>query len=309
MGHATRAAAILRQVRRLGHRSVLALTNARLPLALEHERIPFLRLPDDSPDVLRGRLHRELARLRPRVLVVDVFPSGLHGELLGVLPRLQCRKVLVYRHVQPRLAEEVAAARSLFDRVLLAEEPAAPLAGPTVECWPILLRDADELLPRSEAKARLGVRDRQTVALGVSSEDPAWTRRFFGLLGKAWQRLQPRAVLRLATPHRLGDDLPLVHHYPLVELFNGVEVVVGPSGYNLFHEAQACGLETVFLPRPRAHDDQFWRARAARVADSPEALERLLAEALEAARFKPTSPPRFANGAATAARAIVELLR
>jgi len=311
MGHATRAAAILRQLQRQGGESFLALTNARLPLPFERERIPFLHFTNNAPDVLRSQVPQAIVELAPHVLVVDVFPHGIVGDLTDVLPKLSCRKLLVYRHLQEPFAARAREAMSHFDCALLAEEPPTPLPCPVVPCGPLLLRNAEELLPRAEAKTRLGVAEDETVVLGVSSESEEWTQDFFALLNKIWRRLQPQAQLRLAafpSPLHPFTPSPLhVGHYPLIELFNGVDVVVGASGYNLFHEAQACGVEAIFLPQPRRYDDQFWRARAASVAGSPEELEEWLKEKLELCQTKQKSEAQFENGAAVAARAIAEL--
>lgn len=313
MGHATRAAAILRQLRRLGGASFLALTNARLPLPFEREGIPFLHFTDNAPDALRAQVPPAIADLAPHVLVVDVFPHGIVGELTDVLPKLSCRKLLVYRHVREPFAAKMREAMSHFDCALLAEEPPTPLPCPVVPCCPLLLRNAEELLPRAEAKARLGVAEDETVVLGVSSDDAEWTRDFFALLDKIWRRLKPQAQWRFAAlpspRHPITSSPPLhVGHYPLIELFNGVDVIIGASGYNLFHEAQACGVEAIFLPQPRRYDDQFWRAREATVARSPEELERLLYEKLETCRLKPLQAAQFTNGARAAAQAIAQWL-
>ncbi len=315
MGHATRAAAILRQLRRLGYESLLALTNARLPLPFEREGIPFLHFTDNAPDVLRVQVPQAIVALAPQVLVVDVFPHGIVGELTDVLASLSCRKVLVYRHVQEPFAAQAREAMSHFDCALLAEEPPTPLPCPAVPCCPLLLRNADELLPRAAAKTRLGVAEDETVVLGVSSESEEWTEDFFALLDKIWRRLKPQAQLRFAAlpsppaPLPQGGRGEFVSHYPLIELFNGVDVVVGASGYHLFHEAQACGVEAIFLPQPRRYDDQFWRARNARVARGPEELERLLYETLETCRLKPLTAAQFTNGCRAAAQAMAQWLK
>ena len=311
MGHATRAAAILRQLRRLGCESFLALTNARLPLPFEREGIPFLHFTDNAPDVLRVQVPQAIVELAPQVLVVDVFPHGIVGELTDVLASLSCRKVLVYRHLQEPFAAKAREAMSHFDCVLLAEEPPTPLPCPVVPCCPLLLRNAEELLPRAEAKTRLQVTEDETVVLCVSSESEEWTEDFFALLDKIWRRLKPQAQLRFAALPSPPAPLPhcgrgeFVSHYPLIELFNGVDVIIGASGYNLFYEAQACGVGAIFLPQSRRYDDQFWRAREANVARSPEELERQLKEMLELCRMKQKREAGFQNGAASAAQAII----
>ncbi|MHB9026978.1 MAG: hypothetical protein ACYC7E_22815 [Armatimonadota bacterium] len=305
-GHVTRATAILRQLRRLGCRTSLAITNARQPTPFIQEGIEFLSPETDAPAVLQALVLDTLDRYTPQVLVVDVFANGIVGELSPLLPSLTCKKVLVFRYLREEFFARVQEALPHFDRVLLAEEPGEPLPVPTVPCHPILIRDAEELLPRAAAKARLGVGENERVVLGVSSGEAAWTYDFFLLLQKVWRRLHPAAQLRLAAPYPVGSGPLFVEHYPLLELFNGVDLVVGASGYNLFHETQACGVPAIFLPQPRRFDDQRWRARAAHTAANPVELESLLRG--ELAALSPRASAHYHNGALTAAQAIAELL-
>lgn len=296
MGHVTRAAAILRQLRRFGITRTLALTNALNPLPLQHEALPYHHVASD-PATVRDHVPRWLMDHLPRVLVMDVFPHGILQELADVLPQLPCRKVLVSRYLQEPYRQLVRTARQDFDAILCAESSAS-IPG-AVACEPILVRDAGELLPRAEARRRLGVQDAQPVVLGVSSGDAAWEATFFALLRKAWRHLAPDAHLRLVSPRLAG-------HYPLIELFNGVDIVVGASGYNLFHEVRATGVHGIFLPQPRRYDDQSWRAGGACVVESPEGLEIALRDALAHASTRGAA--QYANGAVTAARAIAAML-
>jgi len=300
LGHATRAAAILRRVRRLGNPSLLAFVTTPHALPLEVEGIPYHRPADLSPEGLRSAAETLIRECNPRVLVVDTFPLGITGELAEILPALDCRKILVTRRLQSQWAAWGPPAWGPFDRVLLAE--AWKEAEHARLCSPILLRDAEERWPRERAKAALGVAGDEPVVLGVSSDAPEWTHVFFNLLRKIWARLRPSARLRLASPHLPPDDPLRVDHYPLLELMNGVDLVVGPCGYNLFHETQACGVPAIFLPQPRRYDDQYARAAHSVTANTPEGLEMRLRELMPTgARNKAAA---YANGAQTAAEEI-----
>jgi len=305
LGHATRAAAILRQARRRGAGSLLAFITAPCALPLEHESIPYCRPGNLAPDNLRAEVRELIASCRPRAIVIDTFPFGITGELAEILPALTCRKVLVARRLAARWAAWGPPAWKDFDRVLLAEAPDGA-AENTRPCCPILLRDAEELLPREEAKAALGVAADEQVVLGISSDEPGWTTGFFTLLRKVWRRLRPSARLRLASPCLPADDPLRVHHYPLIELFNGVDLVVGAGGCNLFHEVQACGAPAIFLPRPRHYDDQHARAENYPTAGSPEELEALLGELMPTRARRKTAA--YANGARIAALEIQRML-
>ena len=304
LGHVTRAAAILRQARRLGQHSLLALTNAVLPLPLHHEQIPFIHCPAETRPELAAQLREAFSVQPPGLLVVDAFPAGVLGELPELLPALPCHKVLVLRCLREPYHAQVTELLPLFDRVLLAEDCPLPAGIPAVPCGPMLIRDAEERLPRAEARRRLGVHDDTPVVLGVSTGSPEWSVDFFALLQKALHRLRRPAHLRFAAP-RHPDHPLLVTHYPLCELFNGVDIVIGASGYNLFHEVTTSGIRGIFLPQSRRYDDQEWRARHARVARSPEELEAALQHALEQPRPEAPSIP---NGATLAARMLVEMI-
>jgi len=305
MGHATRAAAILRQARRLGVDSLLAFVTTPRALPLEHEAIPYCRPGSFAPENLRAETLKLIESCRPRVLAVDTFPFGITGELAEILPTLSCRKVLIARRLNARWAAWGPPTWEDFDRVLLAEEWENETDN-VRQCSPILLRNAEELLPREQAKAVLGVAADEPVVLGISSDEPGWTAGFFILLRKVWRRLRPAARLCLASPDLPAGDSPRVDHYPLVELFNGIELVVGPCGCNLFHEAQACGVPAIFLPRPRHYDDQYARARNCPTAASPEELEALLRELMPTHLRREAAA--YANGAQEAAQAILRMV-
>jgi hypothetical protein len=300
LGHVTRAAAILRQLRRLGIDNVLAVTNAMHPRPLTHERLSFIHLPARDPVALAIQARATVRENIPQVLVVDAFPGGVTGELTDMLPALPCRKVLVFRHLRAPYQQQVIDEAVHFDLLLCAEVPPVTTAVPQVLCEPVLIRDVDELLSREAARQRMGIEDDQPVVLGVSSGDPEWEGQFFPLLEKIWRRRMPHAHLRLASPRR-GEGSE-----PLLERFNGIDLVIGASGYNLFHEAQACGIPAIYLPQPRRFDDQHWRARNARIAETPQALEALVITHLAALPRRRSADYR--NGAIIAARTIAALM-
>jgi hypothetical protein len=198
LGHVTRAAAILRQLRRRGDWPLMVLTNARRPLPLDSEGLPYHHLAAPDAPALAAQVQAAVKELRPRLLVVDVFAEGLVGELAEVLGGLDAPAVLVYRHVREEGLAEWEGALRHYRVALLAETPVRTLPCPTVECGAMLLRDAEELLTSAEARAALGVTGEGPVVLGVSTEGEEWTRDFFRVLRKATARACPEAELRLA---------------------------------------------------------------------------------------------------------------
>jgi len=259
-------------------------------------------------DALAQWVAGRLAHWLPQLLVVDAFPRGLLGELPPVLARFAGRTALVLRRLREgyareyRLREFVAAH---YDVVLAAEVlPGAPWVsrtGAARDVGPVLVRDAEELRTREDARRRLGAAADRILVVGVESGPGEHAGALHSVLSRVWERLGRLFDLRLAGA---GGA---VSHYPLIELLPGVDVVVGAGGYNLFHECQAVGVPAVFVPQRRRYDEQFARVAGATVASSPEHLERILASHVAAGpRLRPA--PRYTNGAASAAGALLELL-
>ncbi len=313
MGHVTRAAAILRHVPRLSHFRPVVVTNAVVPLPLVTEAIAFVHLQQTEPIALAAELRATLDALRPRLLVMDVFPHGVVGEMADVIPSLSCARALVCRRLRPQYSRDLVSQVAGFDLALCVEPPAPRLPIPVVDCAPVLLRDPAELPSRVEARGLLGVAPNERVLLAVSTEEAHYTSRLFTLIARLAADLRPSPRIFWASPnlepfsrteaYSRGERL---QHYPLLEVLSGADVLVGASGYNLFSEAKAVGVPTVFVPRERRYDDQQRRAKDAMVASDPGRLAALLG-ALVAA--EPRSPERlaFTNRASQAAAELVRL--
>lgn len=298
MGHATRAAAVLRQLRRAGLANLRVLTNSILPHPLAHEGIPIHPCTGSTREALAAEISQALTAHPPALFIVDVFPAGILGELETILPALPCPKVLIARHLRPAYQRREACC--FYDTIIATEDTANLPGTRVVPCPPILIRDADELLPQVDARRRLGVYDEAPLVVAISTGEAAWEEDFLALVHKVWHRLGEPGQLRVATPHARPGA---ISHYPLFELMPGIDVIIGAGGYNLFHESRAAGVPAIFLPQPRRYDDQHWRTQHTGLIDSPEALETALRHALT----QPRKHIAFTNGAALAAAEIMRL--
>ncbi|WP_233595669.1 MULTISPECIES: hypothetical protein [Corallococcus] len=314
MGHLTRACALTRAAVARGH-AVDVLTNS-----------PFAPgLPLESLLGPGATVHRVDARLdkvatvaavtawlkdaTPDVLVVDTFPRGLGGELVGLLPAVRAPRVLVHRDLNPVYVErfDVARAVDAFDLLVVPGEDAPFAHHPrAVRTAPWLLLDADALLSREDARRRLGLEvteSRPVVAvLGcgrpeevVDARDTA--ARLRGTLGaRAEVRwLVPTAADGAGSPEALAV-------WPALAVLPGVDVLVGSGGYNTVQEARATGTPLVAWARPRLYDRQALRLTdAERVADAV-ALEARVASLLGGTTRK--RPASYVNGVHVAVEAI-----
>lgn len=310
LGHLTRAEAIARQWSRLSAEPFHVLTNCRFTVPAGAAQLR-LEEPDPDPAAL-GRLVRHLlAALRPRLFVADAFPAGILGELPEALPTLPCRRAAILRRLQPQWVERWDLPRLLPDcyhGAALIEDRAQfegfPTGFPACATPPVLIRDADELLPQPAARAELQPEGAGPIlAVSVTGARPADQ----GLV-RLCERLgtEAGAQVRVVNPYPQGS-LPGRHlaHFPLIEWLLGVDLVVGPAGYNLFHEARATGTPAIWVPQRRQYDDQFGRAAQGLVAHDPGELERLVRKRLH--RVAERRQPAYANGAAAVAHWLLKL--
>jgi hypothetical protein len=306
VGHVTRTLAILRQARRLLGAEVRALTNSPHAHLLEAAGIRTTRLvtaPGWHPDALADWVFSAAMAFRPDVFTVDAFPRGILGEMGRVLPHVPCPTLAILRRLKDEYVRRYGIglfACERYDATAFVEDVGEPLTtaagGRATETMPAIVRDAEELLSREEARVRLGAEPNLPFVLAVASGSEEQARAFVGAVRTAWRGLGQPGVIRFVGAAHAAEPESATFHFPLIELLPGVDLVIGAAGYNLFHEVHAVGVPAVFLPQNRLYDDQFGRASQARVAHDPGELESLMADALrnwQVARGEPS----YANGA------------
>lgn len=266
LGHAVRALALARQLRRrIGGRH-LVVVNTPFAACLEEPGIEIERLaPGTTAQEASTHVIERIRDLQPALFVVDTFPRGVGGELVASLqgercgPRLLIARGLPLAYVGGHDLEEFV--RRHYDAIVVPGEPCP--YGPAVEgvaTAPFLIRDLDELPSRAEAIARLAAREPVVLVVGCGTleECRAWSDEA-GRLGDE--------SVRLALPPGVAIDPPagvrVIRHFPLMECLPGVRLVIGNAGYHLVHESRALGIPGRFLSRARKYDDQEARLRRA----------------------------------------------
>jgi UDP:flavonoid glycosyltransferase YjiC (YdhE family) len=321
-GHAVRGMAILRQLRRDSPavRGTL-IVPSRLRKWAEQEQVSALSPPSECRD--RERLSqwmsRTLSDLAPDRMLVDVFPSGLLGELTGCLDALARPPWLVTRRVRPTyyLSPPIRTAlERCYERVIWCEEPTPELKSlrvPQIRVFPVLIRDRDECLSRADARYELRMSQSDKIVLVLGTGEKSFQKDLLRLLVKIRSRLVERRIassfiLLLVSdelPCRFSRDVAVVRRFPALPLLAAANIVVAAGGYQSFHETQLLGVPAVFLPRHRVYDDQHSRVRRAAVANSPQALEKHIRCML---RSNDELAPRknAANGAAQIANLLID---
>jgi hypothetical protein len=311
-GHVVRGLAVLAALRRR-HPYVAAtlLAPGRAAPWARGEDIPFRCPPEECRDRQRlgAWIGATLDRLEPELLLVDVFPRGVLGELADILPRLATRPWLISRWVRPDYYLVPAVRRAVetcYAGLIWCEEPPSGLDRLDLPCHrvgPVLIRRPASCLDPVAARAELAVPIGVPLVLALASGDRQHQQDLVGTLAKVRRRLAGRGdppslvVLAAGLEPRRGGGLTITCHFPAMEVLPAADVVVAAGGYNACWETRALGLPTVFIPQQRPYDDQFRRTRGDRVARSPEELELLLTNALAAAGSAASRPSIDGTGA------------
>lgn len=329
-GHVNRALAVARALARSGGRSLILSANRDFrPRGVEGARLSCVpegvREAVDSRLALAAWVDGCAGRARPRAFVVDTFPLGIRNEL--GLCRIQgaAKRICVLRHVR----EEVAARQGwaarlgeLYDGFIFCEDSPvldglakAVRPRPVAGVGPILIRDAGELPTRQEARRALGLAAEERFVVAVATGTRREQDELQSAYGALRRAIRGRRGVRLVVAGA-GGGRGRWGYWPLIERLPAADLVVGPAGYNLFHEVSVLGLPAVWLPMRKAFDDQFWRSRdaiqvrsRAEMLDAVAAALDLLQQVEERDRGARCERPAFANGAGPAAEFIRMLSR
>jgi hypothetical protein len=214
---------------------------------------------------LRAWLAGALPELAPGVVVLDAFPAGVLGEWCGL--------------AIPEGIELWHAARLLrWDAYRRRLDAPAPRLARTFVLEPLGRRHRKFLRTHSSTvenlflppspDSRLQTPDSRlqgywlVVHSGPAPETAALVRHAEDL-----RRVEdPSAELLVATPARDRDAVAVVPHArfvdanPAAALFPHAARIVTACGFNAFRETRAFADKHVFVPFPRALDDQFRRA-------------------------------------------------
>ncbi|MBV9471259.1 MAG: hypothetical protein JO316_21310 [Abitibacteriaceae bacterium] len=315
LGHVTRLLALARAVRRqCPAAEILLLTASEASHVIYREGFAALKVPSRAA-ASTGRLrHGSFVRLSqsvvwnavtafdPHCLIVDTFAAGALHELLPLL-RWPLRKVFVFRAQRPERANDTFLQNTLrlYDLILVphapdTEEIPTPDGIPTVWTGPMLLRDREELLDRTTARAQLGLplegeiglltlggggepetavaRKQLNCAIEGAGSEMLWVEMEGPLLRPPANATSAKPAEVTSTEVEQGSSVsatspPLAQPqwrvlrdvYPAMPYLNAFDCAVASVGYNTTHELQAAGVPTVLWPFTRDVDDQQQRAQ------------------------------------------------
>lgn len=283
-GHFNRAYALARQVKRLLPKvTPLILSSAPIVPPLLQEGLSLLRLPSVSEHQAAGLDSRWVQTLvldyQPDVLVVDSHSTGVWQELPEIFPKLLGKKIFLRRDAQ------IPEATLPYDLSWLLT--------PDADGW-LLNRQLDELKSRAQALALLKADPNSPVVLLAHNGPPPETQAFFLRAYLALQALPLQLRLVSLVPPGLPELMHLwLSYFPLSELLNGADLVIGGGGVNLLTECRVFGKRSLFCAFERPIDQQALRIGPGDLLQwnaSPAEWARQISEKLA------QTPPEAVNG-------------
>jgi predicted glycosyltransferase len=213
-----------------------------------------------------------LGLLQPDILIVDTFPRGSFGELLSALDLCKHR-VFVHRPVQREVAmrPDFQAMLPLYDSILVPEHDAdlflpEGVEGRVARVGPVLSRERCEILPRVEARARLGVpAARHCVYVSAGGGGDRGAEAHLHEVVDALRGDPSLSIIVGSGPLYRGRPVPgaTTISSNAAEYMHAFDAAVCAAGYNTFGELMFAGVPTVFLPQAKQADDQAARAQRA----------------------------------------------
>ncbi|MDA7907006.1 hypothetical protein N9B25_00705 [bacterium] len=330
MGHITRATALSRGLLRLssdgssrGDDRITLLTNSSFAdgLPIENElgpRAEVIRIESKlSRDETVDEVQRVLTTTTWTAVIVDTFPRGIAGELAGILPRINCPKVLVHRDLNPKYCQKFRLAEfvTLYDRLVVPGEAALFENHPhAISTPPWLVRNAEELLTPDDARCRLVAKQNTlpvAVVLGCGRDDEieqmhGWAMR---LADEFTGKLEVRFIV-MKKPDFLGDrekklpNFKMVSIWPFFEAVRGASILISGGGYNSVNESKAAGIPFCGVPRKRLYDRQENRLSSHDCVERYDELRSRVERIVLKSSTQFNAPISFRNGVQEAVVAI-----
>lgn len=284
LGHVTRILAVARQIRKQApNNEILVLTSSEYSHALGREGFASVKVPSPESMAWDKRIPavqlahsittQVIATFRPHVLVVDSIPAGLFSEYLSPLMIVPKRVFIFcpFPHIYSELRHKIAL--SLYGRILMPfteeerEHVKVDFGDRAVWVGDILVRSMDEILPRDEARRRIGIGlDEFVVYVGLggggnpkNSEVLTW---ILGLLSQYPDIKIACGLQPLAKSHDVlfeHENCFPVAHFPMMEYFSAFDLAVSASGANSAELVYA-GLSSILIPFGYPSTDQDFNA-------------------------------------------------
>lgn len=283
MGHLTRLLAIARRLPAYVEPIFISLSQAvdvvsafDYPYAYIASRNETGLAPSAWNDYSRTRFEEELRRFTPDALLFDgTWP---YRGLVAAAKSTDTPMIWSRRGMWKGQAGDRSLAHSKHFELIVepgefsasADRGATTRVDDASQVTPVTVLSRDELLPRGEARERLGLRTEEhvvLVTLGAGNLNDINTTTV-DVIDAIKQHLPGWRILLTSNPLSLSDTsyngVQPIQLYPIAEYANAFDLTVSAAGYNSFHEWTSACVPALWMPNTSTQtDDQVARAHYA----------------------------------------------
>lgn len=272
------------------------LTTSHASNLLCRYKIPYVQFPSKTAVSQNptwgyraiGRLYQALVndvydQFRPHILIVDTLVLGSHFDLANLLRFGNAYKVYVHRaRKQDAYDAGTIQAQRFYDLIIAPHYRGSEIIPLPVEhdiplYWSGPLFFAGNPVSRPDVRNYLNARpDENIVLITLGGGGDTSNQELFQEILRLITAL-PNTKILLGRGPLDNQNLKITskniietNYFPLSEWYSGIDWAISAAGYNAFHELLHAGIATIFIPRQRGLDDQYFRAK--RAAESEAAF-------------------------------------
>jgi hypothetical protein len=226
--------------------------------SFQFENVHHIRIPVENEEILlspnyqQSTLFKTLIDLKPDICLFDLIWYTTYN----FIHEINCKKILLCRQVSDKFFSIPLQDKKLdfnpkhFDLLLATEPFKSSIKMDSIS--PIVIRNKDEILPKEEAAARLGVTGNRPVCLFAYNGEPGE----FEAIKKKYSYLKDSEYQMLYSTNYSDKSF-----FPIVDYLNAVDFLISGAGYNAFWEIIYFNKEAIFEPVRRNFENQFWRVQ------------------------------------------------
>ena len=239
-------------------------------------------------------------------LIIDTFPRGIAGELKDIIKSIRKPKTLIHRDLNPSYVKtfNIKSFIKNYDLIIVPGET-NPIKDINKFSFchstdPWLIRNYNEIKDKKLARIKLemGLDDQQPLAI-IPVTGNLDEERLFLKLKSELKHSTSGWVIKTVSPIPNIADLRI---WPLIEMINGVDMMIGAGGYNTVSEAKVTRTPFIGYPLSRLYDRQEKRLKDVEICTQINEISKFFREPTIRTDCKP-----FINGTFKAVE-LIEML-
>lgn len=246
-----------------------------------------------------------LSKQQPDILCVDLFANGIYNELSDFVKSFKGIKVLIHQQLKEKAETNPSRVSCIpvYDAVIVTESLFTYGHPKVVKTEPWVMRDKNDIFSRENALKTLKCDGNKKIVVFACSGTKDEADEMAILATKVMEKLKDKIDIRVFSPYRQNGT---EKYWPLLELFSGIDLLIGQGGYSTAHEVRMTGMKFLGICKERSFEDQALRLLKDQIISESHLLTNPEAILMAIPESKPNIP-NYENGVYAALACIKEL--